>query len=94
MPIVSFKHRGLRALFENGRSPRIGANFQTKLIELMDIVDAATEKNDMQGVSDFHELKGKRAGAYSMHVNGNWCLTFKFIRGDSSDLNFEDYHKK
>ncbi|MFP6731013.1 MAG: type II toxin-antitoxin system RelE/ParE family toxin [Alphaproteobacteria bacterium] len=94
MPIISFKHRGLRGLFENGRSSRVGGNFQNKLIELMDIVDAATEKKDMQGVSDFHQLKGNRRGTYSMHVNGNWCLTFKFKNGESSDLNFEDYHKK
>lgn len=93
MPIISFKHRGLKGLFENGHSPRIGRNFQTKLIELMDIVDAATEKKDLRGVSDFHALKGKRVGAYSMHVSGNWRLTFRFKNGDSSDLNFEDYHK-
>lgn len=94
MPIVSFKHRAPRGLFENGRAPRIGANFRSKLIELMDIVDAATETKDLIGVSGFHGLKGNRAGTCSMHVNRNWCLTFKFKDGDSSDLNFEDYHKK
>ena len=94
MPIISFKHRALRVLFENGRSSRIGANYHSKLVELMDIVDAATEKKDLHGVSDFHPLKGNRSGTYSMHVSGNWRLTFKFKSGDSSDLNFEDYHKR
>lgn len=79
-------------MFENGHASRIGAKYQKKLIELMDIVDAATEIRDMYGVSNFHGLKGKRTGTYAMHITGNWRLTFKFKDGDSSDLNFEDYH--
>ena len=29
---------------------------------------------------------------YSMHVNGNWCITFKFIDGHAYEVDFEDYH--
>jgi len=43
-------------------------------------------------VSDFHALKGDRAGEYSLHVNGNYCLVFKFDSGDAYDVGFEDYH--
>jgi len=27
-----------------------------------------------------------------MHVNGNWCITFRFIDGHAYEVDFEDYH--
>ena len=38
------------------------------------------------------QLKGDRAGIWSISVNGNWRLTFKFENGDAYILNYEDYH--
>lgn len=92
MAIEGFKYKGLEELFQNGKSRRIGNRFHKKAIELMDILDAAIDTRDLNGVSDFHPLKGNRRGEFSMHVNGNWCLTFTFASGEVHDLNFEDYH--
>ncbi len=94
MTIESFKHRGLTELFINGRTARIGHRYHQKLIELLDILDAATDTRDLAGVSDFHPLRGNRRGQFSMHVTGNWCLTFRFRNGEAVGVNFEDYHKK
>lgn len=41
---------------------------------------------------DLHELKGDRAGIWTVKVNANWRLTFSFAGGDARDVNFEDYH--
>jgi toxin HigB-1 len=90
--VVSFKHKGLRELFEGGSTRRIGLEFQAKTTKLLDLLDAVTDLKDLQGVSDFHALKGRRKGEFSLHVNGNWCLTFKFKDGEVLDLSFEDYH--
>ena len=92
MTIESFKHKELRKLFEKGNTPRIAQRFHTKLLELLDIIDATTRIKDMHGVSDFHGLKGDRKGEFSMHVNGNRVITFKFKDGEATDVNFEDYH--
>jgi proteic killer suppression protein len=66
--------------------------FQDRAVELLDLIEAANEIRDFSGVADFHALKGDRAGTYSMHVNGNWCITFKFIDGHAYEVDFEDYH--
>ena len=60
MTIESFKHRGLVEFFINGRTARIGHRNHQKLIELLDILDAATDTRDLAGVSDFHPLRGIR----------------------------------
>jgi proteic killer suppression protein len=39
-----------------------------------------------------HQLKGSRKGFWSITVNGNWRLTFKFLDGNVHILNYEDYH--
>ncbi len=92
MAIVGFSHRGLKELFENGKSRRIGKRYTPKLLELMDLLNAVSKLDELQGVSDFHPLRGDRAGDYSLHINGNYCLVFKFADGDAYDLTFEDYH--
>jgi toxin HigB-1 len=39
----------------------------------------------------FHPLKGNRAGTYSVWINGNWRLTFRWDEG-ATDVALEDYH--
>ncbi len=41
---------------------------------------------------DLHSLSGDRKEIWSISVNGNWRITFKFIDGDAYILNYEDYH--
>ncbi|MCI0429417.1 MAG: type II toxin-antitoxin system RelE/ParE family toxin [Rhodospirillales bacterium] len=92
MAIASFRSKGLKELFQNGRTAKIGSRFTRRAIELLDLIEAGADLKDFAGVADFHPLKHDRAGTYSMHVNGNWCITFRFEDGDAYDLDFEDYH--
>ncbi|OOC50573.1 MULTISPECIES: type II toxin-antitoxin system RelE/ParE family toxin [unclassified Thioalkalivibrio] len=41
---------------------------------------------------DFHPLRGDRAGFFSVHVNGNWVVTFPFSGDDADQVDYEDYH--
>jgi proteic killer suppression protein len=43
-------------------------------------------------VKPLQGLKGRRAGQYSMHVSGNWCITFTFEDARVEVLDLEDYH--
>src|SRR5262249_47871503 len=38
---------------------------------------------------DSHRLEG---GRYTLHVNGPWCVTFEFERGDAYRVDYEQYH--
>ena len=56
-------------------------------------LDTAMVIEDMQ-IPGFrlHPLKGRRVEFWSITVNKNWRLTFRFEDGDVFDLNYEDYH--
>jgi proteic killer suppression protein len=41
---------------------------------------------------DTHQLKGDRAGTWSISVSGNWRLTFDIRQGEICNLDLEDYH--
>ena len=39
-----------------------------------------------------HQLKGDMAGHWSIWVNGNWRVTFRFIDSDIELVDYQDYH--
>ena len=92
MAIRRIRHKGLKELFEKGRTGKVGKSFQVNATLILDHLDAITSLADCAGVKDFHELTGDRKGEYSMHVSGNWCITFTFEDGDVEILDLEDYH--
>jgi proteic killer suppression protein len=38
------------------------------------------------------ELKGDRKGTYSIRINDQWRITFRWLDGDAHDVCIEDYH--
>lgn len=92
MAIVRIRHKGLRELFETGRSSRVAPALQSRAIAIMDLLDAAAGPDDCRGAHDFHPLKGDRKGEYSMHVNGPWCVTFRWDGPDVVINDLENYH--
>ena len=51
----------------------------------------APEEMNVPGF-DFHPLSGKRAGTFSVHINGPWCITFMWDEQDAIDVDLENYH--
>lgn len=39
------------------------------------------------------ELKGSRKGTYSIRINDQWRITFRWRDGDAHDVRIEDYHR-
>ncbi|CAN5164199.1 type II toxin-antitoxin system RelE/ParE family toxin [soil metagenome] len=39
-----------------------------------------------------HALEGDRKGQYSIYVNDQWCICFRFLDGDAYDVEICDYH--
>lgn len=91
--ILSFKHKGLKKFFLTGSAAGIQANHANKLRLILGRLHAATCLQDMNlpGLG-LHELTGCRSEIWSVSVNGNWRVTFKFIGQDAEIVNYEDYH--
>ena len=64
-----------------------------RILERLDALDAAEVVEDMDVPGfDFHSLRGFRPVRYTVHVNGPWCVTFEFEKGDAHRVDFEQYH--
>ncbi len=92
MGIKSCKHKGLNELYIDGETTRIGVRYVKNAKFIVDLLGRIKGLGDCETIKNFHELKGKRKGTYSMHVTGNYCITFKWDGEDAFDLDFEDYH--
>ncbi len=93
MAILSFSHKGLKRFFEKGSKTGIQPQHASKLARILDRLDAAAVAEDMNFPgSDFHQLSGKLKDHYSVHVNGNYCVYFRFENGNAYVVKYDDYH--
>lgn len=91
--IESYKHKGLKELFEKGRSGKIDKNLQKKVRSVLDVLNRAQHTNDMNLPGYFlHPLKQFNPWRWSIWINGQWRLTFEFINGGAYRVDFEQYH--
>lgn len=91
--IKSFRHKGLRKLFETGSAAGVQPSHAKRLRLQLSALDSAQTIDDME-IPGFrlHPLKGELAGRWSITVNGNWRVTFEFREGNAYVLDYEDYH--
>jgi proteic killer suppression protein len=91
--IESFWHRGLRELFETGKSTRVRPDLHPRALVRLDAIDTAARLEALnQPGFDFHPLRGSRPRRYSIHVNGPWCITFEWRDGRALRVDLEQYH--
>ena len=91
--IESFKHKGLKRLFENGDKSKIRPDLVEKVERILARLDAAGAAEDMN-VAGFglHALTGDLRGFWAVVVNRNWRIVFKFEDGSAFDVDYLDYH--
>jgi proteic killer suppression protein len=90
--IESFKHAGLKELFETGKSAKIDAALHHRIKIRLDAIEAAMDVRSLrQPGFNFHALQGKPR-RYSIHVNGPWCITFEWGGGKAKRVDLEQYH--
>ena len=91
--IKSFKHKGLEKFFTTGSKAGIQAAHAHKLTVLLGVLNdaASVSQMDMPGWK-LHALSGNLQGHYSVKVNGNWRLTFRFDGNDAEIVDYQDYH--
>lgn len=91
--IKSWKHKGLKKFYENGTKAGIQPKHAEDLSAILLSLAAATKPEDMNLPGfDFHHLKGDLKGFFSVKVNGNWRIIFKFEGADAILVDYLDYH--
>ncbi|WP_298399744.1 type II toxin-antitoxin system RelE/ParE family toxin [uncultured Azonexus sp.] len=91
--IKSFLHKGLEAFFHTGSKAGIQPHHAARLRVQLTMLDKAGGPDDMNAPGwRLHALAGELHGHFSIAVNGNWRLTFRFESGDAVLVNYQDYH--
>ena len=91
--IESFRHRGLKRLYQHNDRSGIGSTMLRRVEEILSILDAAEaiSELDIPGYR-LHPLTGPLKGYWSVRVTGNWRIAFRFEDGAAWDVDLVDYH--
>jgi len=91
--ITSFKHRGLKRLYERGDQRGIRPDLLNTVEEILARLDEADvpQAMNLPGYR-LHSLKGDRKGFWSVTVRANWRIIFRFEGADALDVELIDYH--
>jgi proteic killer suppression protein len=91
--IRSFKHRGLKRLYERGDRSGIRPDLLNMIEDILARLDEADSPQalNLPGYR-FHPLKGELSGFWSVTVRANWRIIFHFQEADAFDVELIDYH--
>ena len=96
MRIRSFRHKGLKRLYEMGGRRGVRPDLVAKLEDILHTIEQARNVEQVRLFPGWrlHPLKGGRVGEWSIWVTGNYRLTFRVDGEDVRDIDIEDYHGK
>jgi proteic killer suppression protein len=81
-------------LFRSGRSKRLPPDICRRAIRKLEYIDLARRVEDLWAPPSnrLHALSGNRAGQWSISVNAQWRICFRFDGGHAYDVELTDYH--
>ena len=94
-PVIrSFRDRETEKVFERERSRRLPPNVQRQAHRKLLLVDAAQALDDLRVPpgNRLERLSGDRKGQYSIRVNDQWRICFRWDRREAYDVEIADYH--
>ena len=91
--IQSFKSADTQALFA-GKSSQRFVNIRTVAERKLQMLHRAIRVEDLRvpPQNRLEQLKGKRKGTWSIRINDQWRLCFRFEDGHAFDVEIVDYH--
>ena len=91
--IRSFKHRGLKRLYEQGDRSGIRPDLLDIVERILTVLDAASTPQALDLPRyRLHPLKGELKGYWSVTVKTNWRIIFRFNEADIFDVELIDYY--
>ncbi|MBJ6798654.1 type II toxin-antitoxin system RelE/ParE family toxin [Geomonas propionica] len=92
--IVSFADKETEKLFATGKSKKLPPEIIPRAIMRLTQLENAREVTDLQmpPSNRLEALSGKRAGLWSIRINNQWRICFRFANGEATDVEITDYH--
>jgi len=91
--IRSFRDRDTQALFEGKRIARF-ANIESVALRKLAMLNRVVRVNELRipPQNRLEALKGDRKGQWSIRINDQWRVCFRWNEGAAWDVEIVDYH--
>jgi proteic killer suppression protein len=91
--ITSFRCKDTEKLFSGGNPKRFRA-IRAQAERKLTMIDAAATIDFLRSPpgNHFEQLRGDRRGQWSIRINSQWRICFKFSDGNANDVEIVDYH--
>ena len=92
--IKNFKDKEAEKIFNDEFSKKLPQSIQGIARRKLYMIDSSTSIEDLRIPPSNHleRLKGKRSREWSIRINKQYRICFKWINGNSEDVFIEDYH--
>jgi proteic killer suppression protein len=92
--IRSFKDRETEAVWSGLGSRRLPGNIQDAALRKLRQIDAVSELGELRipPGNRLEALRGNRKGQYSIRINDQWRICFRWANGGADDVEITDYH--
>jgi proteic killer suppression protein len=92
--IQSFADSEAERFYTTGRSRRLPTEIRARAAMRLTQLNAATKIEDLKSPPSNHleALRGDRKGKWSIRINQQWRVCFRFSKGDAVDVEIVDYH--
>jgi proteic killer suppression protein len=92
--IRTFRTKDTEAVFRGEFVKGLDGKIQQRAREKLKYLDSATDLRDLAvpPSNQLEALKGDRKGQYSIRINQQWRICFRWKDGDASDVEIVDYH--
>ena len=92
--IVSFRDDETEKIWSGLRSRRLPSDIQSVALRKLRLLNAARRIQDLALLpgNRLESLKGDRAGQWSIRINDQWRICFRWTQGGAEEVEIVDYH--
>ncbi len=91
--IETIRSKALKLYYEDGNSAKLPPEQLLKIARILSALDALTSEDDIVQLGlGIHKLTGNMKEFWSIKVNANYRIIFRFDEGNVFDVDYIDYH--
>ena len=92
--IKNFKDEETQKIYQRQRSRKLPSDIQQVALRKLRMINNSITINDLRvpPANRLEKLSGNRAGQWSIRINDQWRVCFRWEGSDALDVEITDYH--
>ncbi len=92
--IKNFKDAETQKIYQRQRSRKLPSDIQQVALRKLRMINNSFSINDLRvpPANRLEKLSGNRAGQWSIRINDQWRICFRWEGSDAIDVEITDYH--